>query len=431
MKTRILSLLLTLCLLLLRVPALGEDSIYETIENALYQIVLRTEEGDVHLGSGVLFMKQDVILTAESCCQAGELVAIGTDGEHAVQSWQLLGDAGAALIYLSQAASAQPLTLSDYNASLIFEIFGTDAEGFVCSSPLYQVFYAMRGDQLALTLSGEEGLTPGAVVVDDQARVMALAVAQQTEGIGMYAALEADHLYAALTEPQEAKDLLPLEISWEDGILTVAWQDDTARSSGLYVVSLSAAQNLYYTTYKAEYTADCIRAVPPPGQTYYIQAQWVETASQAGEPTWDTIDIFTAPTGDFTAYGFTQTCYLASAPAGEETDAILPQAAVTRDMILDDQTSMYLQVICSYDVEETLQDALSLSLTGPDGQFFYDELGFTFAPEYEAEDAFAMPLDSLFESYIRFAGGTLPSGSYTVRYAIGGLEAGEYTFTLE
>ena len=430
MKKRFLCAL-TALLLLCGLPVLGESSLYDVIENALYQIVLRTEEGDITLGSGVLFAEGDVILTAESCLGEGEMVAIGTDGEYAVASWDTLGNAGAALLYLAQETVNQPLMLSDYNASILYYIFGTDADGFTWTSPLYQALYSVRDDQMALVLSGDEGMMPGAVVVDDQARVVALVVAQQTEGMGMYTALEADGIYAALTAPRETENLLPLEIAWEEGVLTVSWQDDTVRSSGLYVVSLCAAQNTYYTTYKADYTADYIKAAPPPGQTYYIQAQWVEVAAEASEPTWSTTDVYTAPTGEFTAYGFTQRCYMAAVPAGGEMAAVLPETVMTRDALLDEQTDAYLQVICGYDVEEILQYSLTLTLTGPDGQFFFDELGFTFAPEYEAMDAFAIPVDSLFENYAYFSGNTLPAGSYTVSYAIGGLEAGEYTFTLE
>ena len=70
MLKRILMLLMTL--LLLALPASAED-LYDQIDAALYQIVLRTDAGDKLLGSGVLFVDASAILTAEGCCKEGAL----------------------------------------------------------------------------------------------------------------------------------------------------------------------------------------------------------------------------------------------------------------------------------------------------------------------------------------------------------------------
>lgn len=427
---RILSALLML-LLLSSFPARGEGALYDLIENALYHIVLRTEAGDTALGTGVLFVQQDMLLSTEVCCREGELIAIGADGEHAIRSWETVGNAGAALLQLADDAAAEPLFLSDYNAQPVSYLFGRDEFGDICTEPIYQVLYSVYRDELAMVLSSQEGLLPGAVMVDDRGQVVCLVVAQQMEGAGMYTALEAETIYSAVMAAEEEKSGLPLEMIWEDGLLVIRWQDDAPREGGLYLVSICAAQNSYYTTYSAAHTASHIRAALPPGQTYYAQVQWAESAARAAEPVWSALHVCTVPAEAFTAHGFTQSCYPASLPADTSVAAVLPENAWTAALLLDDRTDAYLQVLCSYDVAETIQYPLTASLTGPDGQFFFDEMVFTFNPAYESADAFAIPVDALFENCARFSGGTLLPGSYTLHYAIGGLLAGEYTFTLE
>ena len=68
MLKRILMLMISLMLLLM--PAHAEG-IYDQIDAALYQIILRTDAGDKPLGSGVLFADPATILTAGGCCAEG------------------------------------------------------------------------------------------------------------------------------------------------------------------------------------------------------------------------------------------------------------------------------------------------------------------------------------------------------------------------
>ena len=76
---RLAALVLTV-MLLFSLTAQAESDLGVLLTNALYRIVLRTPEGDTTLGSAVLFADQKILLTAESCCVKGDLVAIGEDG---------------------------------------------------------------------------------------------------------------------------------------------------------------------------------------------------------------------------------------------------------------------------------------------------------------------------------------------------------------
>lgn len=108
MKKRILPLLAALVLCFCLTLCAAAES-----PDALYRIVLRTEEVDVTLGTGVVYGEADTLLTAEGCLREGALFAIGADGEHAVSSWEALDATGAALLRLAEPSTAQirPLTV--------------------------------------------------------------------------------------------------------------------------------------------------------------------------------------------------------------------------------------------------------------------------------------------------------------------------------
>ena len=190
MLKRILMLLMTL--LLLALPASAED-LYDQIDAALYQIVLRTDAGDKLLGSGVLFVDASAILTAEGCCKEGALYAVGLDSEYAVESVTPVGS-GAALLTLASPATAAPRLLAPAEAQSLPSIFGTNADGERGTMPLYKARVGMREGLYSLLFASEEGLLPGAFLTDEQGRVTALITNQQMEGLGSSAGLGADAL---------------------------------------------------------------------------------------------------------------------------------------------------------------------------------------------------------------------------------------------
>ena len=420
------ALLLAACLL----SACAEEDAYQKTMNAMYRLVLRTDAGDQPLGSGVLFLQQDVLLTAASCCQEGEIVAIGADGEHAVATCDLSPGRGIALLELETPSSMAPLGLTDYDCAALPYLFGTDAMTNMGVMNLYQILDDLYQGRLAVVLSAEEGLLPGAVMVDEQGDVISLVIAQKAEGLGMYIAQEASGLYAAITGSDEEDAFLPLTITWDGGLLTATWEDEV-RDSGVYYLTISGEENNYYTSYELEPDRRSIELAVPPGHGYLIQVQWTPSVAEAHAPVWSAMSRFTVPMGTFTDYGFQQRCYLAVAPAGTAAEGLLSELTGVTDQSLSDAASdIYLQVVNIYDVAAEISFPMTLSLTAPDGQFYFEESGYLFSPEYEAYDAFAMPLDELLADCRYFSGGTLQTGEYTLSYAIGGRVAGEYTFTV-
>lgn len=430
MLKRILTL--TLCLLMLGAAmSHAESDPYALLKDALYRIVLRTEDGDTTLGSGVLFMQDNILLTAAGCCREGDLVAIGADGEHAVLLCAPAGESGAALVELASSSAGTPLMLANYDKESLPYIFGCDAKGTLGAVPLYQVLFAMYRGQNALTLSGEEGVLPGGIMADAQGNIVGLVVSQQMEGLGMYTALEPDSLYMALSGSGDTSAFLPLEVRWDEGALTLSWTDEE-RTDGVYHLTLTAEENRYYTSYEMQPDdREALLAVPP-GHTYYMQLQWVDAGSEGQDMLWSAMTAYTVPDAAFTQYGFQQRCYLACAPAGQEvTGALAELSPVTAAALTDEGSALYLQVFNTYDVDGEITLPMTVALTAPDGQLYFEEMSYIFSPDYEAEDTFAVPVDGLFDACRSFSGyGTMPEGEYTLCYTIGGKTAGEYTFTM-
>lgn len=432
MKKAIVSLLL-LFAVLLALPAHAQTDPYRMAGDALHAIVLRTEEGDIPLGSGVLFMKNNIILTAEACCPDGQLVIIGADGEHAVTRRMDLEGSGAFLLEMDPPSASEPLPLSDYSAYALPQVFGVDGKGQWHDTNLYKVIYTLYRGREALVFAAEEGLMPGALVADEKGALVGVTVAQNAEGVGMYTAVDASALRKLLTgEPAPNQVSNPtLEYTWEDGVLSITWPED-GHTDGLYALLVSAGENLYYTTYKTKGLERRFDLILAPGHTYHLQVKWIENEQAEISADWSNTVAFTAPAETFTDHGFTQECYLAKAPAGTEVSELLDRVTrVTPDQLADADTAWYLQVINRYDVSGEIELPLTVELIAPDKQFFFYDSGYLFSPEYEKNDAFCVSIAELLADCTQFSGsGAFQPGEYTLRYAIGGKAAGECVFTV-
>ncbi len=429
MHKRILMIALTL-LLLMGASACGEEA-YDQIGDAMYRIVLRDGETDVTLGSGVLFADQQTLLTALACCQEGELFALGSDGEHPVLRYDAAEGAGAALMTLATPSAAKPLVFAENGTNTMPLLFGTNAEGSMGTVPLYMVRHGLINGFDALMLSSEEGLLPGAFIADSEGKVTGLVIVQHMEGFGTYIGVDASVLGRAMAPAKEESPFLPATLLWENGLMTISWQD-AERTNGQYIITISGEGNRYYSDYTQEIAQRSVGLALPPGHTYYTQVQWVADNADGIPPVEDDMMVFTLPETTFTAFGFTQQCYLAGAPAGKATETVLPEMTKpTAEILTDPAKDIYLQIRSAYANIAQDEMTMTLELIAPDGQFYFEEMGFVFVPEYAQDDSFAVPLDDLIADCVQFSGGALKPGKYLVRYAINGQVAGECAFTLD
>lgn len=427
MMKRLMSLLLAL-LLMLSVSAYAESGVGEKISNALYRIVLRTEDGEMTLGSAVLFLEKNILLTAESCCVAGDLYAVGKDGEHQILAWEKASNSGVALMEMLTASSAEPLTFAQHDTETLPLIFGVTGSGEIGSVPLTQALKTVYRGQDAVVFVGGEGMYPGSVAIDVEGGIMGLVIAQQAEGQGMYIALDPDGLYSAMMDSTGVDQFLPATLSWEEGMLHVHWEDEE-RTGGTYAISLTGDDNVYYTVYGEEATDRSSKMIVPSGHTYYVQVQWVEDGQEAIEPVWGAMTDFTVPQTLFTDYSFQQKCALACKIAGQNTPQPVGDT-LSAAMIAAEAENLYLQINCSYDILETLELPLAVELIAPDGQFYFITMGYIFDPAYERDDVIFLSVEDLFTECANFSGGALSAGKYTLRYDVNGQLGGECSFTV-
>ena len=428
MRKRILSFFVTLCLLLTCFQA-GAEDIYTLIDSALYRIVLRTDSGDLLLGSSVLFLDRSILLTAESCLRDGELYAIGNDGEHAIRAAEKAGDSGVVLLEMDEPSIGQPLSLSDFSVGTLPFLFGMTQQGEAGAMPMYQALQGAFRDQASVVLVSEEGMMPGAVALDENGAVIALTVGQQGEGVGMYAAVDADGIYDAMFPVQDSP-FLETELSWKGGFLVASWTDQ-ARTDGVYILSIAGDQNSYYTTYEVDAESRSMYLAVPPGHTYEVQVQWVPAGTEEALPDWRAMQTMTIPELPMRRFGYTQECCYTSAPAGTEVTDILPDMGPLTLSALASGRDHYLQIISYYSVTEETEMPMAVELIAPDGQFYFEEHIFLFSPEWAEEDWSLIPLDELLTTCQEFSGGVLQKGEYLLRYSLGGFVAGELAFTLE
>lgn len=422
-------MILLLALLLLALPVHGEENVGEKLSGALYRIVLRTEEGDMTLGSGVLFVQKDLLLTAEYCCQDGTLYAIGRDGEFPVVYGEKAHGGGVAVLQIAGQAAGEPLLLAGYESSVLPWLFGATPEGTLTSKLLKGALESKYRELDALVLRSVEGLLPGAVVVDTYGDIVAMVTGQQAEGLGMYTALDPDGVLASMNAGVD-RIFPPAQAKWENAALILTWEDEE-RTDGQYAVIVSSDENEYYTWFDAASTECELEIVLAPGHQYDWQLQWVPAGGNV-EPDWNRMQSVSAPAGAFTAYDYQQSCCLATGPRGsDDAHDLSPMKSITAAAICNEETDVYLQVECSYKVDEWVTLPMSVELIAPDGQFFFSTYNYNFAPDGVNGDSYALPVQELFDYCRQYAGGTLPLGDYVIRYAFDGQIAGEYPFTLE
>lgn len=425
MLKRLLALLMAVMLLMMSIPAMAIHDVYDLIENAMYRIVLRTEEGDIPLGSGILFVENQVLLSSAACVQEGALYAIGTDGEYPIAAADLLDDSGLALLEIATATENTPLHMASENSAGMACIFGVSTTGEFIVAPLNQLRSTLYKNQNAMLLSSAEGLLPGGFIADEKGNLIALTIAQHTEGLGTYLALDANGLYRAMTRQQYADAFLPVEAVYESGVLTLTWTDED-RTKGTYLITLSADDNAYYTFFEAPYTERSIEIVVAPGHRYDFQVQWTQDQSKALEPVWGAMSGMIVPQASFNSYDYSQSCSLVTRTSANSS--LVDLLETTLAQMTDASLLHYLQVEATYDVEEAIELPMSIEILAPDGQFYMETALCTLNPKKEKNDAFLLPLDALLADCAEFSSGQLMLGKYELRYAIAGGVAGEYIF---
>ena len=229
-----------------------------------------------------------------------------------------------------------------------------------------------------------------------------------------------------MTRQQYADAFLPAEAEYANGILTINWTDDT-RTDGLYLITLSADENEYYTFFEAACTDSSIDISVAPGHRYDFQVQWSKNTEDAIEPVWGAMSELFIPSASFNDYGYQNVSSLVTRTGPHTPVSPLPETSLA--LLTDAGLLHYLQVEASYDVEEIVELPMTVELLAPSGQFYYESAQCVLSPGKEKKDVFLLPLDALLADCSELSG-SLPLGDYELHVAIGGKVAGVHPFTV-
>ncbi|MBQ7848885.1 MAG: hypothetical protein IJ343_04100 [Clostridia bacterium] len=450
MMKRILTLLLVLLLLPVSVPARAADAVPE----ALYRIVLRTEDGDRTLGTAVLFGSQQMLLTVRGCWQEGELYAIGADGEHRISyRGEIIGSQLITLGLATQSA-AQPLPVTTAEYLTDFTLYGASASGGMTAMQVTASRVTVIDDRAEALVTAQEGMLPGAVMLGGDGGLACITAYQYGEALGTYAAI-ADTTLGRLSstadeEPQthapgpDAPQLLKdFSVTVAEGRLTVDWSEALTApvtEETVFTVYASIVTNPYlsYDKVTGGETSTSFLAVPGTEVMVWVvrsEGELTEAVSPASSA--EVRFAAVPPAEPFTLNGFRNLrCGVTTgAPGLEGTPAeFLPQVALNRETLSDPEAVFYFQTEDAYQVAaEDDAHSLLISLYMPGGEVYFYQSGYIFMPEMNGSDLWVADITSIFEDYARFTleNQRWPAGEYVFAYTIDGREVARIPFTLD
>ncbi|MBR3763280.1 MAG: hypothetical protein IKK57_01850 [Clostridia bacterium] len=435
---RILTLLTAACLLLPLLPAAAEAP----MPDALYRIVLRTESGDVTLGTGVVYGSETTLLTAAGCWAEGDLYAIGADGEHAILRTDAVTGTQLVSMALATPASAEPMEITTTDSLLDYLLYGVNAQGeFVCMDVWGSRVTRVDGRTEAL-LYAAEGLMPGAIMMGDDFGLACVTVFQAAEGEGAYAAVTDVTLSRLVSRPAEGAWLLTgFTASYEAGLITVDWSSAPIPVAENTAVTVYAAgtNNNYLSSVDAdegETTASFPAAPGTEVMTWIVVSQGTEDAQLMPE-TMDEVVFVQVPGAEPITLNGMRNVRMAVTSGEPGLDGVasdfLPQEPLTRENLSDRSRSIYFMTEDVYTCDAEDDDhTLMVTLYTPEGYTMSYFSGYVFMPEYTASDLWVTDISDVFADYERFCGGEpWPAGEYTILYTVDGAEVARMTFTLD
>lgn len=415
-------LILALCLLALS-PSLAQEPVipvFEIIQNGL------------PVGTGVLFYN-DTFLITTAPLQNDHDILIRTGDEQIVPA-EVYTDADGlfTLLVSGQAMPGTPLSLEPVTSGGL-TYTGYDAQGNMLTGPCTRTAYAHSPE--GLILSAAPGLLPGAVLTGPTGGIAGLTAASLSEGCGRYYAITSDDIYARIlpASDEAAESFLKVEAEAEHNRVHLSWEAPESGAAGFCVFRLDTL-NGYYTYNLVEDTSATFSCVP--GRTYSFYVRALESMEQDPTPLQFPQDMgatLTVPMQEsVNAYGFTDKQVYLSSWAGKEDpedfSTVLEPLEDFSTVFHHGENRIFLQVISTYEVTETIQADLTVALYAPDGACYSTVSGYLFAPEYMQEDAWHMDISELFASCRKF--GSDINGTCTLSWFLDDALSSSFTFSV-
>lgn len=451
MMKKLLALMLAVTLACLSVPAMAAGA----AEPALYRLVSRDARGnDTVLGSAVLLMERTVLLTTVWAAQAdGGLYAIGSGGEFPIERGvRVPSDGDLLILELDKESPAAPLLLGSSDTDDLVSV-GIRGDGTVISADVRHVSTVPYRGENCLLLTAEEDLLPGSVILGANGDLAGVVVAEYGEGAGRYVAMPAETIYQLLAEDTQSMDegwqeSLPDGSSWlkdvsvtaKPGMLLVDWsasEIENLSEDSVFEVFFADMANPYYSYVQVDGSERQAELPAVPGREYMVWVQHAhgEAVTDGYRPDELAVQVRTEDAAPMELYSYADTTfYLGAVPAeqAENVEGLVPPLeAITAEALSDPTTALCLQAVSTYEIDQTTEAALLVTLFTPEGFVFMEDAGFIYEPSLAKEDIWHVDVTELFGDYSLYNGtGSLASGEYTLAYYLDGCLANSLQWTL-
>lgn len=436
MMKRFCALLLTLVLLTGAAAAEAPAA-----ANTLMRLISRTEAGDRVVGSGVLFARNDLLLTSYGCVLTeGELIAVAADGSEypVTEATELFGSDVLAMKLAIPAAATPAGTAAPADAGELM-LQGWRRDGSFSKTLVEAVTPTAYRELMAGLMTAEKGFLPGSAVLDTEGNLVYLVMATFTESERQYVVFDGEVL-AYMVDQMDNAGVQPQWLdatltSTEDGLTVVDWSHCEVGDRQV-MVFFEDASNIYTTRLPVNPGETSVALHLMPGRSYYIYAQAYDTEPAYGQrpPAYEQ-EPFTVPAGTADLHEFKASGYLTLAPADTDltsTELLEKNEDFSLQAMTDENNLIIVQGCDTYQVLEADELPSVMALFAPDGQAFIEFSIYTFMPEIQSGDVYRVNVTELFRAAAKFApDGVLAPGEYTVAYAIGGQIVWQQTITLK
>lgn len=444
MLKRTLCLLIALMLALTLLPACAESADEQQPPVLrLYRLPSGSQDPEL-VGCGVLFLEQDLILTAlPPLSNEDAYIAIGGGVTAVIAGGRTIGDAFQ-LLRMEEPSSMTPLTLDMLNEGVCLGLNAANEP--VRCLPSQAQRSAFGPDLLpAWEITLEDDLLPGAFLTDGFS-VGGLVISRHTDGEARCIMLDADTLRTLLEAEQlfigqETEDRWPwithqAAITQQGCVLTVDWSelDLSAAAEGdkVWTVLLLPDNSYYECCEQTVADGSCYFSIAP-GMTY---ALWCGVGPEmpdcfAADAVYTLLDTTIGSTYTDHAYQ-DELCFLGISQVGQEVDAEHMADALDKitSEALHSAEHVWLQAVSTYQVDETLELLGCAVLITPEDYTYVASMGFILDPALQDRDVWAFPLDEIMERYYAINNSFAP-GEYVLAYFFGDQPVTWFSFTIE
>lgn len=419
--------LLTLCVL----PAMAENL-------PVYSLYGLTDNGIELLGSGVLFMDNNILLTTMPDRPDVYMLhaTYENDLEIILESRSVAGMFQ--LLRMQEASPLTPMTLADSADAVCVGLLEDGTPTQCQPADLESVLYGSHALP-AMQMTLPDGLLPGAFLTDGE-HVCGVVLEDGESGDGRKTALMADTLYDLMTEslPAFAYPWLSdrVDITQDGSTLVIDWShvEELAQAGEDDKVWLlvKAESNFFYDTYGCEISEGSCRITVAPANTYMVWAYVgpeLPDLSQLGNVY---IPFYVELSGLYNDFNYQDLLFYAGVTPLDkipENGEMTEEPNVYTAHMLN-TSHLWMQSVATYQVTDPVALDGSMVLITPEGYVFANVLHCMLWPEQQEHAVNAVSLDGMLEDYVMLCGDFAP-GVYTLAYFFGDQLVSANTFTVE